>query len=111
MNSTADQQYTKVGTFNTWMTNAAGAYKLVNPSASLASAVGGVYTGVGKTGDILIDATQVYSTATTPLTSSQNMVGSSLGNGVRTETPYLSLTTAAGVAATADLYIFGVVLS
>jgi hypothetical protein len=111
MNSTADQQYTKVGTFNTWITSGGGAYKLVNPSASLALAVGGVYTGAGKTGDILVDSTQVYSTATTPLTSSQSMTGSSLGNGVRTETPYLSLTTAAGSAATADLYIFGIVLS
>lgn len=111
MNSTADQQFTKVGTFTTWTTSGAGAYKLVNPSVSLTTAAGGVYSAASKGGDQLVASSQTYASATTVGTSSQSMTGSALGNGVRTETPYLSLTTPQGAAATADLYIFGTALS
>lgn len=111
MNSTADQQFTKVGTFTSWTPVSNGAYKLVNPSISLSTAAGGVYSAASKGGDQLVASSQTYSTAGTVGTSSQAMTGSSLGNGVRTETPYLSLTTGQGVAATADIYIFGTPLS
>jgi hypothetical protein len=108
MNSVADQQFTKVGSFTTFIPIT---YRLVNPSISMTTAAGGVYTGAGKTGDILVAAAQTYATASTVGTSSQAMTATALGSGVRTETPYLSLTTAQGVAATADIYIFGTPLS
>jgi hypothetical protein len=111
MNTTADQVLTKVGTFNSWTLVVGGGIKLVNPSVNMTTAVGGFYTGAGKTGDILVPASQTYSTASTPGTSSQQITASALGGGVRTETPIFSLTTPQGAAATADIYIFGVPLS
>ena len=111
MNSTSDQQFTKVGEFTSWTASGGGAYKLVNPSINLTTAAGGVYSAASKGGDQLVASSQTYATASTVGTSSQQLTGSALGNGVRTETPYLSLTTGQGVAATADLYIFGVPLS
>lgn len=111
MNSTADQQFTKVGNFTSWTVAAGGTYRLVNPSVSLTTAAGGVYSAASKGGDQLVANTQTYANASTVGTSSQQMTASALGGGVRTETPYLSLTTAQGATATADLYIFGIAIS
>jgi len=80
---------------------------VTNASISLTTAQGGLYTGAGKTGTIIVAAAQAYSTLTAAnialeLTlNSPNIV-------LPAGTPlFLSLTTAQGAAATADLYIFG----
>lgn len=107
MNSTADQQFTKLGTFTNWN---AFTIVAVNPSTNLTTAVGGIYTAASKGGDAMIANTQVYTSLTSsvgrqPLTFVNTLCG------VRTETPYLSLTTPQGSAATADFYIYGLALS
>jgi len=112
MNSTADQAFTKVGTFNTWIVPIAGGFgRLVNPSTSLTTAVGGVYSATGKGGDALVANTQVYSGATGP-TLGANLSITAAGSGLRSDSAiYLSLTTPQGGAATADIYVVGVAIS
>lgn len=80
--------------------------RAVNPSISLTTAAGGVYTAASKGGNTLVLSSQVY-TGATNATSGQDLTLASQGAGLRTEIPILSLTTAQGAAATADFYIFG----
>lgn len=79
-----------------------------NASTSLTTAVGGLYTGTAKSGTILVAATQAYAA----LTASAKYVDLTLASGAMTDTfnaatIYLSLTTAQGAAATADIYVYG----
>lgn len=79
-----------------------------NASISLTTAAGGVYTAASKGGTALVAAGQVYSA----LTASTKFVDLTLeavaGTDVVTATTlYLSLTTAQGAAATADIYVYG----
>lgn len=79
-----------------------------NASISLTTAAGGVYTATAKGGTALVAAGQVYSA----LTASTKFVDLTLeavaGTDVVTATTlYLSLTTAQGAAATADVYVYG----
>jgi hypothetical protein len=106
MNSTADQAFTithpyaKFRLHSIWVHSA---------SISLTTAVGGIYTGTGKTGAVC-STTQVYSSLTTARktlsisVTDTDLYGSGAGVSL---TLYLSLTTAQGAAATADFYIFG----
>jgi hypothetical protein len=79
---------------------------VTNASVSLTTAVGGLYTGAGKTGSALVANSQVYSALTTGLKAvdltlalnQRDVAGTLL---------YLSLTTAQGAAATADVYVYG----
>lgn len=79
-----------------------------NASASLTLAAGGIYTGTGKSGTIVVAAAQAYST----LTDSTKYLDLTLASAVTTDILtsqilYLSLTVPQGSAATADVYIFG----
>lgn len=85
-----------------------------NASGSLTTAVGGIYTGAGKTGDALVANTQAYS----GLTNSAKIAVLTLAAVASTDAIiqtvpqiYLSLTTAQGAAMTCDIYIFGDVLA
>lgn len=85
----------------------------VSTSLGAGATVGGVYNDVTKpAGGILVAATQVY-TALTGATKLLDMTLASLaGTDVQTAANlYLSLTIAFGSAVTADVYIFGDVLS
>lgn len=107
MNSTADQQFTKLGTFTNW-----NAFTIIaaNASLNLTTAAGGIYSAASKGGDALIAASQVYTSLTTA-SGRQPLTFDNTKCGVRNETPYLSLTTGQGATATADFYIYGVPLS
>lgn len=88
---------------------------VTNASASLSTAAGGVYTAVSKGGTAVVAAAQVYSTLTTSalfLDLTLNTAGSA-NITVKSSIPnlYLSLTTAQGGAATADVYVFGDILT
>lgn len=82
-----------------------------NASGSLTTAAGGIYTGLGKTGTLIVAAAQAYSSLT----------GSALALDLTLNVPnailapatnlYLSLTTPQGGAMTADFYIYGDKLS
>lgn len=83
-----------------------------NASTSLTTAVGGIYTGAGKTGVTIVANTQVYSA----LSAAAKFVDLTLAAGVTADvataaTIFLSLTTPQGGAATADLYVFGDILT
>lgn len=81
---------------------------VTNASISLTTAAGGVYTAITKGGSAIVAAAQVY----TALTASTKYValtkaGTSLTDVLNTANLYFSLTTAQGVAATADIYVYG----
>ena len=94
-----------------------------NPSVSLTTAVGGFYTGASKTGVTVVANTQAYSTLTT---NAANTTGNAMAATLATagtttafggptqtsavKTLYLSLTTAQGAAATADVRVYCVPL-
>jgi hypothetical protein len=108
-NSTADQAITI--TLPTGTTNyRLNAIFFSNPSTSLTTAVGGVYTGAGKTGVAVVAASQAYSAlATNSPGASGSMLNATITNGAsamyNATTLYLSLTTAQGAAATADVTV------
>jgi hypothetical protein len=109
MNSTADQAFTKHGTFTGFTILIA---KAVNASAAASSAVGGVYTSTAKGGDVLISASQGYANLTGDSRVGQTIAAAAYGQGVSTASAlYLSLTAAHGSAVTADYYIYGFVVS
>src|SRR5579862_8703081 len=80
---------------------------VLNASISLTTVVGGFYTGTGKTGSVIVAASQAYSA----LTASNLVMEPTLNlpaNWFAAETPiYLSLTTLQGAAANADVYVYG----
>ena len=106
MNSTADQAITIT------MPDHYLIFRVLvtNPSISLTTAVGGIYTGAGKTGVQLIPNSQVYSALTT---NALNTTGDCLSLGATSprlnlSTVYFSLTTPQGAAATADIFIYAI---
>ncbi len=81
---------------------------VTNASTSLTLAAGGLYTAASKGGTAIVAAGQLYSGLTgSTVTLNPTLASTTL----RTATPILSLTTAQGGAATADLYVFGYALS
>jgi hypothetical protein len=79
---------------------------VTNASASLTLAVGGLYTAASKGGTQVLANTQVFSVLTA---SSKILLLSSLitADVLTAGQLYLSLTTAQGTAATADVYLYG----
>jgi len=105
MNTTADQPITIT------MPDHYSIFRIfaANPSVSLTTAVGGLYTAAGKTGVQIVANSQVYSGLTTSsLNVSGNLVALALNATIRqnTTTVYFSLTTPQGAPATADIYIY-----
>ena len=90
---------------------------ITNPSISLTTAVGGFYPAASKGGTALVANTQVYSS----LTTASKLLQATLDSAVATTrysianladwAIYLSLTTAQGAAATADVYVCGIDLT
>ena len=81
---------------------------VTNASIPLTTAAGGVYSAAAKGGTAIVASSQAYSSLTSAsialeLTIAAKLAGVTLG-------VYLSLTTAQGAAATADVYVFGTVL-
>lgn len=79
-----------------------------NASISLTTAVGGIYTGLVKSGTALVPAGQVYTSLTVP----SKFIDATLDGLTGTDTFmnqgfYFSLTTPQGAPATADVYIYG----
>lgn len=111
MNSTDEQ---KITTFSNPSKFILRRIVVTNASVSLTTAAGGVYTAASKGGTAVVAAAQAYSSLTTSalfldLTLSTT---SSASTTVKSSIPnlYLSLTTAQGAAATADVYVYGDIL-
>ena len=88
-----------------------------NASLSLTTAVGGFYPTVSKGGTSLVANTQVYSGLTAAasllnptLTSFANTTAFTASN-LTNFSIYFALTTGQGAAATADIYLFGLILA
>lgn len=111
MNVTTDQPFT-------WLVGAGTKVSItsilaVNPSTSLDTAVGGIYPTTAKGGTAIVANTQVYSA----LTGAHTIEALTLAATVKAivyiaaaTSLVLSLTTAQGAAATADLYAYGEIL-
>lgn len=84
---------------------------VTNASTSLTTAVGGVYGAPSKAAPILVSAAQTYAA----LTATDSVLNPSLTSAALKRMTgaaiYLSLTTAQGTPATADIYIMGTALS
>jgi len=101
-NSTADQAITLLP--GSWVVT--GIY-ITAPSVTLAASVaaGGVYTAAAKGGTAIVAASQVYSSG---LVASTDVLGCTMAaKPTVSGSVYLSLTTAHGSAATADVFVFG----
>ena len=111
MNSTADQQITMLDNPSKFLLRR---IVVTNASISLTTAAGGVYTAASKGGTAVVAAAQAYSSLTTSalfLDLTLSATGSA-STTVKSNIPnlYLSLTTAQGAAATADVYVYGDIL-
>jgi hypothetical protein len=79
---------------------------VTNASISLTTAVGGIYDTASKGGVAIVAAAQAYSGLTAAGLGIELTIAAA-GRGLLTAAPILSLTTAQGAAATADVYVFG----
>lgn len=106
MNVTTDQAIpiTRIGTQKYLITKIV----VTNASTSLTNADGGIYTATSKGGTAIVAAAQVY-TALTAATVALNLT-LAVNNTYTLDNIYLSLTGAQGGAATADIYVFGIIL-
>jgi len=106
MNATTDQAIpiTRIGTQKYLITK----IFVTNASTSLTAADGGIYTATSKGGTAIVAAAQVY-TALTAATVGLDLT-LAVNNTYVLDNLYLSLTGAQGGAATADIYVFGIVL-
>lgn len=78
----------------------------VSTTLAVSLAAGGIYTGASKSGTTIVAAGQVY-TALTGSTKLTDLTLTLTADTLTALTLYFSLTVAHGVAATADVYIFG----
>ncbi len=108
-NSTSDQAIVLSTSVTKWVLDSV---LVLNASTSLTTAVGGIYNAGAKPGGgKLVDSTQVYSTLT-GATKLLRITPTTLLNDTQTATTiYLSLTTAQGGAATADIYLYGTLIA
>ena len=106
MNVTTDQAIpiTRIGSQKYLITK----IFVTNASTSLTAADGGIYTATSKGGTAIVAAAQVY-TALTAATVGLDLT-LAVNNTYVLDNIYLSLTGAQGGAATADIYVFGVIL-
>jgi hypothetical protein len=107
MNSTADQQ---IVIFSAPAKYIIRRIVVTNASVSLSTADGGVYPQISKGGTAIVAAGQAYSglTASTKFIDLTIASGYTSGGDILTaKSIFLSLTTAQGTAATADVYVFG----
>ena len=93
---------------------------VTNASTALTTAQGGVYTAASKGGAALVGAAQAYTNATGTTGSgtaavsgvqAATLAAAAQNNTYAATTLYLSLTTAQGATATADVYVFGIPLA
>jgi len=111
-NSTADQKITIFSNPSKYIIRR---IVVTNASVSLSTAAGGIYTAVSKGGTAVVAAAQAYSTLTGS-TLFLDLTLNTSGNAnitVKSSIPnlYLSLTTAQGAAATADVFVYGDILT
>jgi hypothetical protein len=107
--STADQPFRKIGVFVGYRIDKIIAVQ--RTGGATVAVAGGVYTAASKGGSAVVGAAQSW----LGLSAAGKMVVAVLAGladtDVRTETPILSLTTGSIGAVTADVFIYGQILS
>lgn len=104
-NSTADQAITIASGVTKYIIRR---IVVTNASISLTTAAGGVYGNAAKSAPIIVAAAQVYTALTAAAKFIDLTLEAVVGTDILTQaTIYLSLTTGQGVAATANVYVFG----
>lgn len=78
-----------------------------NASTSLTTAVGGIYDSPNKAADVIVAAAQGYAALTSASQLMDAVLTSYTGQASSEATLYLSLTTAQGAPATADIFVYG----
>lgn len=113
--STADQAFSKIATFSVAYPMAI----IADPtSGKTTGAVGGIYDAASKGGDVYLPSSIAWGLDATA-TPKKGVQVSSGGTGTQfdgqhwqmTGTLYLSLTTGSSTACSADVYVYGVVIS
>lgn len=105
LNSTADQVFTKIGTFTKYKVTQVEA---IGKTGNALIAAGGIYSAAAKAGSVIVSAAQAWAALSAP-DKLLPLVTIVLSDVLQT-VPNLSLTTAAGAAATADIFAYGVIL-
>jgi hypothetical protein len=108
MNSTADQALTKLLGFTNFQVTR---IRVNNASISLTTAAGGFYTAASKGGVTVVAAAQAYSALTASTLGMEATIAAAGMATLTTGALFLSLTTAQGSAATADIFVYGVALT
>jgi hypothetical protein len=111
MNSTDDQQITIFSAPAKFIVRRIVA---TNASVDLTTAVGGIYPAVSKGGTAVVANSQVFSglTAATKFVDLTIASGYTSGGDILTvKNLFLSLTTPQGAAATADVYVYGDIIT
>lgn len=104
MNTTADQAFIAAFSFTRFIITQIIA---TNASGAITVAAGGIYTGAGKTGVIVVAAAQSWA-GLTSTTKAATPTLTTAGQELLTATSlYLSLTAGMGSPGTADFYIMG----
>ena len=106
MNTTADQAFTMTQ-FAQLNPVRIAKITATNASVSLTTAVGGIYPAAAKGGTALVANSQVYSALTAALVAADLTLATAGTVYAKGGQLYLSLTSPQGVAATADIYVFG----
>ncbi len=104
LNSTSDQQFSKLFGFTNYFVQRITA---LNAAGAVTTAAGGIYPATAKGGTALVSAAQSYaalssSAVTLPLTLSAS------GGNLRSSSLYFSLTTGQGSTNTCDLLVEGI---
>lgn len=106
MNSTSDQQFTKVGTFTNFVLLQAKCSYV--SGAALTTAAGGIYTAASKGGTAIVANTQTYTQNTAAGTGTNLTLAAAPGSGERSDGAlYLSLTTPQGSAGVSNIRVYG----
>lgn len=103
-NSTADQAITITPPSTTYTL---AQVRFAAPSVSMTTAAGGMYTAAAKGGLAIVPAATAYTGLTTSTlnTAGYTTTVTPVLAGTQNTTLYFSLTTAQGIAATADIYV------
>ena len=105
MQSTADQQFSRIGAFTAYKISDIFAREI--SGGTTISCVGGIYTSPAKGGNILVAAAQSWLGLTGAGKIVTSVLTALVATDEQTATPYLSLTTGSTGACIADLVIFG----
>lgn len=107
LNSTSDQAFTKLGSFTNYGISAIPAF---NASGNVTTAVGGIYDGASKSGNVLVAASTAWTAFSASGSGNAFTINAGVNSGrkVLSATPILSLSTPQGGTMTMEwIFIVG----